>query len=595
MKKIIVFIFVLILLWSCSEDKNISDKIIEKNEICENEFEIWKINKLDLNLKWVIVNDDLKTIWSPTPWIVNFLNCENWKIIKKDDLVATILPDFNNPNTINLSIQKSSLENQKINLASIKSTTIMSFDNQISDIKDQINITENNIELTKKSSNLNKLDLENQIDSLNNTLLSLEKNLELLNLSKKESIEKINISKESLYVNMSSISSDNLLKIDEIFWITDENNDLNDSYEDYLSVKNIWLLSIIKNSYLKLIILNKNLDKMSENDISVYLWDLVELNITSRNAIKASVANIKFSQTQIDWYYNLFLNYWNNLAEIKSWWDSLDNSKSSINASFDSQISTIENQINSTKSSLDNLKTNKTDSIDVWLDLQIAWLNSWLKSLNSSLTNLISNKWTQVLSLDNQLLQISQSIDSLNVNLSKRNIYAWIDWIINQKFISEWNNVGINTPLCQILPNTDSTKIKVYSSVLLSLGDIFEFKFENKDYKISIENELQTKDKITQNYVYESNYLDDKKFKWWEILNLKFISNSNNENTIVPDNNSTWIKEIPVSYIKNKINWNFIKTISWSTLIDLKVKVWDINGNKIEILEWLDSIIKICK
>ncbi len=82
MKKIVVFIFVLILLWSCSEDKNISDKIIEKNEICENEFEIWKINKLDLNLKWVIVNDDLKTIWSPTPWIVNFLNCENWIIIQ---------------------------------------------------------------------------------------------------------------------------------------------------------------------------------------------------------------------------------------------------------------------------------------------------------------------------------------------------------------------------------------------------------------------------------------------------------------------------------------------------------------------------------
>jgi hypothetical protein len=84
-------------------------------------------------------------------------------------------------------------------------------------LKEQILITENNIKLTKKSSELNKNDLEKQIISLKATLSSLESNLILAEKSKTEALEKIGISRESLFTNINSISSDNLLKIDEIF------------------------------------------------------------------------------------------------------------------------------------------------------------------------------------------------------------------------------------------------------------------------------------------------------------------------------------------------------------------------------------------
>jgi hypothetical protein len=66
----------------------------------------------------------------------------------------------------------------------------------------------------------------------------LESNLELLKKAKTDALEKINISRESLFTNMNSISGDNLLKIDETFGITIMNRDLNDKYEDYLSAKN---------------------------------------------------------------------------------------------------------------------------------------------------------------------------------------------------------------------------------------------------------------------------------------------------------------------------------------------------------------------
>jgi phage-related protein len=61
----------------------------------------------------------------------------------------------------------------------------------------------------------------------------------------------------------------------------------------------------------------------------------------------------------------MFLNYSNNLSATKSSWDGISNSISSINTNYDTQISSIKNQIDTTVTNLENLKTNKTDSVDV--------------------------------------------------------------------------------------------------------------------------------------------------------------------------------------------------------------------------------------
>ncbi len=591
MKKIFIVGLILFILISCSEDE---DKGVLNLDIksCESSYKIWEINKSALKLKWVIISDDLKTISSPMAWILETLNCDAWKEVNFNTLIARITPDFNNPNIINLSIQKWSLINQKTNLESIKSTTISSFDNQISDLKEQILITENNIELTRKSSGLNKNDLEKQITSLEATLINLESNLVLTEKSKIEALEKIDISRESLFTNMNSISWDNLLKIDEIFGLTTANKDLNDKYEDYLSAKNSTLLNNVKSEFFRLNNLFKNIDNLTNLEISNFLWDLILLDEIARDAVKESIANINFPQTQIDGLYLMFLTYSTNLAEIKSWWDNLDNSKSSTITTFDTQILSLQNQIDTTKTSLENLQTNKLDSVDVWLDLQLSTFDSALKTLNSNLSNLLSTKESQVLSLDNQILQVEQSIDSLNTNLSPRNIYANIVWTIKQKTSSSWNSVWINTPLCQISPNIQSTKIKIYSPIELNMWDKLIFNFNNELYEIKIENVLVYKDPITQNYIYESNYLDQNFFKDWEILSLSF-ENTEDEDLVIE--NIDKVIKVPVSYIKNKIDWNFLKINSVEWVIEIKIEVWDINGNFIEIEEGLDGVSEICK
>jgi hypothetical protein len=95
-------------------------------------------------------------------------------------------------------------------------------------------LLEKNIELTKKSGDLSKLDLWKQIESLQNTLTSLEDNLALLINWKKDALDKIDISEKALFTNITNITWDNLLKVDEIFWITEDNKDKNDRYEDFL-------------------------------------------------------------------------------------------------------------------------------------------------------------------------------------------------------------------------------------------------------------------------------------------------------------------------------------------------------------------------
>jgi hypothetical protein len=104
---------------------------------------------------------------------------------------------------------------------------------------------------------------------------------------------------------------------------------------------------------------NKNIDKVSDLELSNYLGDLIILDEKAQKSVKASIVNIYFSQSQIDTFYGLFLNYSKNITDLKNSWDSLDKNKDSTITNFDTQISSLESQIQTTKTNLENLKTNK--------------------------------------------------------------------------------------------------------------------------------------------------------------------------------------------------------------------------------------------
>jgi hypothetical protein len=165
--------------------------------------------------------------------------------------------------------------------------------------------------------------------------------------------------------------------------------------------------------------------------------------------------------------------------------------------------------------------------------------------------------------------------------------------------VSLWNNVWINTPICHIIPSTNSTKIKIYSPVELEIWDKLIFNFNGDDFEVIIENVLVYKDPITQNYIYDSNYLDKNYFKDWEILSLNFDKEEIIETKIDDklEENKKELKniKIPVSYVKNKIDWNFVKINFGSWIIEVKVELWEINWDFIEIKNWLEEVNEVCR
>ena len=595
MKKIFIILLLITVLASCSktEDKNINS-LTENKKLCEAPYIIWNIDKTNLHLKWVVISNEIKNITSPIAWIISYLKCNPGDKVNKDTIIAKITPDFNNPNISNLIIQKNSLINQKNNVDSLKQNTILNFDNQISDIKGQINILNKNIELSKKSSLLNKQDLNKQISWLKDTIESLNKNLELLKKSKQDSLNKINISKKTLLTNIKNTLKDNLIQIDTIFWITSDYLHKNDSFESYLSAKKTGLINEIKTNFYLVNNKSKDLSKLNENSVSLLLWDFIKLDELAQAAMNNSVANVRLPQTKIDGLYKTFLNYTKSITTLKSSWDSIENSIKITNATYNTQITSLENQINSSNTTLKNLQTNKIWSIDTWLELQLSNLDSQLKTLKTNLNNLETNKKNQILNFDNQLIQLEQSIKSINSNLTVRNIYSNTYWIVNKRNISKWNTIAPWISICQILPDKKSLKIKIYSPIKLNIWDKLWF-FHNKNkYFTSIKNSLIYKDQLTQNYIYESDYLDNIDIKTWDILDLIYenIDKKEEDKNKKIENKSI---SVPVSYIINKINWNFVKAMTKTGILEKEVKLWDINWKNIEIISWLNWINTICK
>ena len=55
------------------------------------------------------------------------------------------------------------------------------------------------------------------------------------------------------------------------------------------------------------------------------------------------------------------------------------------------------------------------------------------------------------------------------------------------------------------------------------------------------------------------------------------------------------IIKIPVWYVKNKINGNFVNINSNSWIIEREIILWDINWNFVEIKSGLEEVIESCK
>ncbi len=682
MKKIFILFILSFSLVSCNTEEITKKTKTDKNtKTCLSPYKLDSKISSDTKLKGTVIASENNVVVSPVLGKITYLNCIAWKTVYPKTLIAKITPDYNDPNIKNLKSQKIDLNTQKINLqaqiANIRNNKvstsnsfdiqIANVDTQISSVKSQIDILKKNIENTEKTGKVNLSDLDVQINSLKNQISILKQNIantkksswvnisdleaqsktlqdsikklvnqrEILKKSEKTEIEKLEVSKNNMIISLKNTLKDNFKIIDEIFWVTKDNRDLNDKFQDYLSAENISYKLQVEKDFLKLFYKQYKIDEMSDSELSVYINDIINLNNLAWKAVNTSIDNVYFTQTRIDGLYKMFLWYSNNLANLKTSFDNFPESKKVLKNNFENQINSLENVVETSKNNLANLEKNKRDSVWIAWDVQVLNLESQLKTLESNLKNLeenkknaakigtktqilnqqsqlkslesnldnlysnkknlIQNKKTSLSSLDNQVSQLKNSITwietnikAINTNLSPVLLYSWVTWKVKQKFVSALNRIWPNVQICSIEPSWDNFKIKIFSPIELNIWTKLNFEFDWEKYETSITNVLSYKDQMTKNFVYESDYIDSTIFKTWEVLELKLDKNFK---VVKIDN----IKNIPVSYVINRIEGKYLKVEDNSKIIERKVETGDISWDYIEIISDLKWVNEVCK
>jgi len=624
MKKILlVSLWITLVLSGCSWQEQVekeSVKTQQTKQTCKSFFTISSNNSQNYTLQAKVVSSNTKNIISNSAWIVKYLHCNAWQEVTKKTLIAKISPDWADPNIKNLINQKNSLQSQNLNTKNIISSTKNNFASQLN----SLNIQKANLEQQIKNlaENLQKLgnqkkywiwDLKTQLSSLQTQLKDLENSKEKLEQSKQDELSKLNKNIGNTISQADSLTKNIFLKIDEIYGITDENKHKNDAFETYLSAKDTSAKENIKTKFRQLT--NQKVENWSE-----YLKKLDDLVNLVKTSIKSSVTSRTLSQTMIDSWYGLFSQYDTNLINTKNALDTLVENLSTIKNNYDNQILSLQTQINTVKNNIENIKSNKLGSYTSSIDIQINQTKSQLDNTRSSLSNIISQitslkeqEKIQVKQLENQLYQLQSSLNSININLSPQNIYAQVSGKVKVKKVSVNNKVWPNSLLCQIIPDKASLKLQVYTNINWKLESVLFTDDTWKKCKLKVISKLPYKDVLTQNNIYETESIKDCSVKEWEVLQVQ------SKESIVSKNSGSKIY-IPLEFVINEMDGQYVKKfegeIWWKIQMNqmkkskflpivcdwkqdclwyIKVKLGNIDGTKVEVLSGLKIGDKVCK
>lgn len=565
--------------WSTSQDTNTSNNIFTQEYVVR-----WDLTR-DEKLYWLVMSNNILNIMSSVWWTLSYSNCQPWKNVFAWEMLYHITPS-RDISTQNYQIQLSYISKQMDNLEDIISSTQKSFDIQSSLLQDQklvndqnYSLFKNNLENIKKQKNLNSDDMDVSLDNM-------DEQLDLLKKSQDTDQDKLDSSLDNFRLQAQNTVIDAMRNLDMIFGISDSSS--NSSIESALSASNTNLKQRVKSEFNNL---DNDIDDildMDEDDLIDYFQDLWELFQDAAQAVDASIASETFPQSSISWpsietYYSIFSAYSNAMFSLKSNFENLVFAYDATKNNYNTQIDVMENN-------LDSLDDNKIKSTDLTFDSNINSMQTQLNSLKLStdslqkqIQSLDNTENIQLAQLKSQYMTLQQNYEVLANNLWWEIIRSTIDWIIKTSQISQDNKVAPNTMLCQIVPRkSTSTKIQIYSSNQIEIWTRVKlFDWDQEIGQGSIDFQLPYVDATTQNYIYEIISSNLNLIEWKKLLILL-------EDKEIQD----WNILIPLDYVQPKLDWHYVyikvQNDQWqSAAFNKKIQVWDIDNGYIQILSWL--------
>lgn len=461
-KKILMLIFLSFLLISCGEneveDQTLLDKqdfFIETQNISSfsGSYEIKKIWKIKSSQDIILSSKASGRVWEILSKFWD--NVYTWeKLINLNDNISNY----------GLNLEKTNLSVESSNLNYDQNKIIL--DKQVSDAEIALSRQEKDHNILEKKLkediNLAKINLDNSLSSNNssNSLIS-KAELDYNNLlnSNIEKIKSFEESSKNYYLVMNNSLIDIIDFSDWMLGVTKLNKDRNDSFEDYLWVKDINLLRSTEYELLDLINFKKEeFDSINVNNLNVdnldtffKVWEkgypkLVIFLDNLEKLLDNSIENFNFTRAQIDSYksqinlyqsniqsqYNLFLNFKSNLREFlntyKLWEEVLKRSL---------ELSTSSNRTTYNKILLDSEKS-LNDSL---LSIKTARLN---------LENAIKTRDVTLKQLKNSINVAKNSRSLALKEQSKLFIFSPINWVVSDILVDVWEDVSPWTPLIKL-------------------------------------------------------------------------------------------------------------------------------------------------
>lgn len=453
---------------------------------------------------------------------ISTLRVKEWDSVKSGQLIATLADNIGNYN-INVDKANNAISRAKINYDAQK----ISLDKQIADAelqlgklwKNLVNLQKTNAQNIARSQNdqdninatenIERLNLN--IEKLNQNIVKLEQNIEKLEFDlenqKLGNDETLSGFRSRILTEQKSLrlSLDDIIEFaDEILWVTPENEDENEDFDQYLWTKDKVQKGVSESSLRNLITFSNwefetfvpdNLSDMTDDQIlgAVVIgekgYELVKvllrnLEITFQNSITSigslSVEQIDAYEAQIDgyqastqWSYAWFISL---KSQIESFIRTYENSEESTRR----QIALLQNDIillekdkkilindrDLQGKNLDTAQKNSEIGIDSittqWNDA-IVNLENQIQSTELSLQNAKANRTITLKSLNNQIAEANINYTQAARERAKLSIYAPISGTVSSVNVDVWEEVNPGGEIVNI-QNTSNTEIIIWLS-----------------------------------------------------------------------------------------------------------------------------------
>lgn len=614
--KIIAWIVILLTIWYFWY----ANFLWEKETVEKIELKTFSVTTWDLktSISWdgkVLYKEDYNLNF-PISWTVKSISKDEWELVKANEIIATLDTTY-----LELAVDKAEIALQKSNAdLTAKRNQYSSSDIQLS--KDQLNSVKANLENVKLAWNVDITNAESAIKTAEISLSSAQIDLDIansnLNLIKIQEEEKYDNKLEdiisTIWTNVSFIK-EIILKVDTLLWITDENEDKNDDFEDYLwakdnTIKNLTIekFNEVNNNFI-LFWKEWKLYRAWEEDLTKanYFLDKAENNTKMINTllshtletIKNSIPSANsLTETQINNYIN---EYENSIIDVKKEIHDLSTAEQNAEeqkTTLETKIVTQENIISSQKSKYE-LAVQKLNEVKINLE------NAILKSTNnlslaeqqivisetSLLTKTESPSFSELAPFYSNIENAKKTLEETKKRLEDAvlrspidgkivkiewNIGSFVGWDKEISFVTITNNNKFYVE--SYVEELDITRILEDAKVYLSFDAIDWVNLEWKVYFISDKSTTDNNWIVT--YKVEMSF--DPKNSWvreWMTTYVDYITNEVKNIKIIP----VWA----VKPVNGKPSVQLEDGI-WKPVI-----TWFTDSKMVEIMSWLEKGEKI--